>query len=270
MTQRFVAKGYSPDFVASTLDQVEKVDRKDLLVERVRDPVDAPFRCPFITDYSCQHFRVKRIINKYWHVLRNDRVLASMLPVKPQVVFRGAPSLKDKVAPNIFDPPVSRPSFFSELTGYFQCRRCQVCSLNGCRSRRTMNFISTCTRKSYTIEPFITCSTTGVVYLLQCPCGLQYVGRTKRPLQVRLNEHINNIRKGFTKHSVSKHYLTAHRRDPTGTIFLGIDKFKPHWRGSVLVRSISKLEMAWVHKLKSYTPFGLNIDVDVNAFIDNS
>ena len=106
--------------------------------------------------------------------------------------------------------------------------------------------------------------------MLKCPCGLQYVGRTKRPLQVRLNEHINNIRLGYTKHSVSKHYLLAHNKNPKNTIFLGIDKFSPHWRGSHLVRTISQLEMSWVHRLKCYTPFGLNIEVDVNCFIANS
>ena len=160
--------------------------------------------------------------------------------------------------------------FLSGLTGYYQCRRCQVCSLNRCRARRTTDFASTVTSKSHTIEPFITCSTEGVVYILECPCGLQYVGRTKRPLQVRLNEHINNIRNGYTKHSVSKHYLLKHKKDPTNTLFLGIDKYDRQWRGSDLVRSISKLEMSWIHKVKCYTPFGLNIDVDVNCFIDNS
>lgn len=64
--------------------------------------------------------------------------------------------------------------------------------------------------------------------------------------------------------------MIAHNRDPSNTIFLGIDKFKPHWPGSCLVRSISKLEMAWVHKIKTYTPYGLNIEVDVNAFINNA
>lgn len=215
------------------------------------------------------------IVKIYW--LRELRIqlmphtIALLSPTSlPQVVFRGAPSLKDKLTPNILNPPIPRPGFFSELTGDYQCRRCQVCSINGCRARRTVSFVSTCTSKSFIIEPFITCSTSGVVYMLQCPCGLQYAGQTKRPLQVRLNEHINNIRRGFTQHSISKHYLTTHQRDPCGTIFLGIDKFRPHWRGSGLVRIISRLEMAWVHKIKSYTPFGLNIEVDVNSFIDNS
>lgn len=120
------------------------------------------------------------------------------------------------------------------------------------------------------LQPFITCSTEGVVYLLQCPCGLQYVGRTKRSLSVRLNEHVTNILTGFLKHPVSRHYLEVHNRNPAKTIFLGIDRYTPHWRGGSLVRRISRLEMAWVHKLKCYTPFGLNVEVDLNTFIDNS
>lgn len=98
----------------------------------------------------------------------------------------------------------------------------------------------------FEIKPFITCSTTGVVYLLLCLRGLQHVGRTKRVLPVRLSEH-NNIRKRFKHNSVSKHYAAVHNRDPSNTIFLDIDKYSPHWRGSSLVRAISKLEMSWIH-----------------------
>lgn len=90
------------------------------------------------------------------------------------------------------------------------------------------------------------------------------MGRKKRPLQVRLNKHISNIRSGYTKPSVSRHYLSTHSKDPNNTVFLSIDRFSAHWRGSDLVRSISRSEMAWVHKIKCYTPVGLNIDVDVN------
>lgn len=205
-------------------------------------------------------------MNKHWHILGNDRVLKTILPIRPQVVYRGVPSLKDRLAPNSLNPPTNKPQFFGEFTDYYQCRRCQVCSVNGCRTRRT-SFVSSVTSKEHKIEP---CSSEGVVYLLQCSCGLQYVGRTKHPLQVCPNEHINN-RKGFTKQSVSKHYLTAHNRDSSNTISsTTIDKFNPHWRGSCLVRSISRLEMAWIHRVKTYVPYGLNIDMDVNAFIDNA
>ena len=89
-------------------------------------------------------------------------------------------------------------------------------------------------------------------------------------MQVRLGEHVTNIRSGFPNHSVSHHYDLCHNRNPEGTLFLGIDKYDAHWRGGSLVRELSRLEMAWIHRVRTYTPYGLNIDVDVNAFIDNS
>lgn len=89
-------------------------------------------------------------------------------------------------------------------------------------------------------------------------------------MQVRLGEHITNIKNGFKFHSDSKHYATHHNCNPANTIFLGIDRFSAHWRGSSLVRELSRLEMAWIHRVRCYIPYGLNVDVDVNSFIDNS
>lgn len=81
------------------------------------------------------------------------------------------------------------------------------------------------TSKKYVVKSFITCRTMFVVYLLQCPCGLQCVGHTTRTLNVRLNEHIANICKGYKNHSVSRHYDLVHGRDPAGTLFMGMDIF---------------------------------------------
>lgn len=144
LTQRFVDKGYALESLTNTLDQVKCVDRTNLLKENTGGRENDTFHNPFITNFSCQHSSVKHIVKKHWHILKNGRVLKSILPDKPQVVFRGAPSLKDKLAPNILNPPSIRPTFFSELTGYYQCRKCQVCSLNGCKTRRTTSFSSSC------------------------------------------------------------------------------------------------------------------------------
>lgn len=113
------------------------------------------------------------------------------------------------------------------------------------------------------------CTTLNVVYLLICPCGLQYVGSTIQAMNVRVNEHITNIKKCFLKHSVSRHYLECHNKNPAGTTFIAIDRVNPDWRGSVNKREISRLETRWIYDLKCYTPFGLNVDWDVNCFINN-
>ena len=201
----------------------------------------------------------------------SDPVLKNILPPRPRVIFKGVQSLRNKISANVTDPPLRGSGFiFDQLKGYYRCKRCRVCSLSVNKQRCVTAFVSTATNKEYKIGPCITCASTGVVYLLQCPCGLQYVGRTKRSFQIRVNEHITNILAGFQNHSVSNHYRLKHNKDPSNTLFLGIDKFKPHWRGSNLVREISQMEMGWIHRLKTYTPHGLNIETDVNAFINNA
>lgn len=153
------------------------------------------------------------------------------------MVFRGDPSLKDSLAPSIFQ----------NWVGFHKCKRCAVCSNNHIRERKTTSFVSNSTSQNFVIKSFITCSTTHMVYLLICPCGLQYTGLTVRPLQVRLNEHIGNIRRGFK--GCSGITWEVHNRDPRGTSFLAIDKLKSHWRGRSK-RAISKLEISWIYGVK--------------------
>lgn len=226
LTQRFEEKVYNRDSLSTVLEETNLLDRQDLL--RVKPPRENQVsQVPFITTYSVQHKSIKNLINKHWHIINNDQILRTVLPNRPQMVYKGAPSLRNRVAPNVLNSPIIKASLFENLAGFYQCRRCRVCSHNGCTQRRTHMFSSTSTSREHEIELFITCFTEGVVYLNQCPCGLQYVGRTKRPLSVRLNEHITNIKSGFLKHSVSKHYILVHNKDRSRTIFMGIDKYCP-------------------------------------------
>lgn len=120
------------------------------------------------------------------------------------------------------------------MKGYLPCRKCAICCLNKIRYRRVCNFQSLVTSKSYDMKSFITCAFVNVVYLIICPCGLQYMGHTVRARHLRIKEHIANIRQGFPGHIVSKHYLQCHNKNPAGLMFLAIDKFTPFWRGSFL------------------------------------
>lgn len=270
LTDRFIEKGYEAQFLTEKLNQVVSLDRDALLADKTRAQRDCQLVCPLIRRYSCQHFSVRRMLNKHWHIIKNDPVLGPSLPDRPQLVFRGAPSISSRVVSAACDPPVHKPMFFQHMTGYFKCKNCEVCAINALTERKVCQFITNNSPLNFHIKSFITCSTTHVVYLLTCPCGLHYVGRTVRSLKVRLGEHIGNIRRGFLGHPVSKHYLDKHKKDPSGTLFMGIDKLKLPWRGGSKRRAISKLEMEWIYKIRSLRPLGLNVDIELNAFIDNS
>lgn len=60
----------------------------------------------FFTTFSVQHKQIKDIFQKHWNVLKNDYILGPTLPDRAEVTYRGAPSLRGKIAANVLDPPV--------------------------------------------------------------------------------------------------------------------------------------------------------------------
>lgn len=156
-----------------------------------------------------------------------------------------------------------------QLIGIFPVVSVLYAYLNINKDRRIGQFKLLANSRTYDIDTFITCTSQNVVYLLICTCGLQYVGRTVRAINVRIKVHVANIKKGFPKHSLSKH-LECHVINPDGTTFIAINRFMPHWRGNFVRHEISRIETGWIYELKCYVPFSLNIDWDVNGFIDNS
>lgn len=107
-------------------------------------------------------------------------------------------------------------------------------------------------------------------YLITCPCHKQYIGRTTRTFTTRVGEHIALIKGRDPKHTVPKHYKQFHNSNPAGSQFVIIDKYVPPWRGGARIRGVSRLEMFWAHELQNFSPQGMNVEVDINAFIDES
>lgn len=129
------------------------------------------------------------------------------------------------------------------MKGFYKCQRCLPCRISKKQPRKRETFKSRTDQREYKIKELITCHSTHVTYVIECPCHLQYVGRTTHSLYVRIGEHINNIKKGFPKHNLSRHFDEVHHRDPTGLIFYGIDLIKDNWRGG---NKTMKLVGAWL------------------------
>lgn len=124
-------------------------------------------------------------------------MLGPVLPVRPQFIYKKPPTLRDRKAPGVVNPPPiqSENRLFSFLSGFYACRRCTACRHSKVNNKKSKEFFATVTIRNYSIQQLIMYNTVGVVYVLECDCGLQYKGRTSRPLHVRLGEHVNNIQK---------------------------------------------------------------------------
>ncbi|OCT55751.1 hypothetical protein XELAEV_18004336mg [Xenopus laevis] len=179
---------------------------------------------------------------------------------------------RDHLATKLFATEQKQPSdpFKTGIShGFFACRTCKGCKTSKVNERNVTNFKSNITDAEFAIKDIITCNSNNVIYLLQCPCNLQYIGRTNRHLKTRIGEHMNNIRKGLMTHSVSAHFKFHHNSDPSLLKFIGIVLKKTHWRGGDIVNAISREETQWIHKLKILTPQGLNIDIDLKCFLND-
>lgn len=235
----FLEKGYKPLQLDKEMREVALLDRQDLLVSKMKniDSNKKDLEWSFVTTFSSHFWWVNRTIQKYWQILKSDNILGLQLPERPKVLFCKNQTLKDLVAPSVVDPP-PRVSMLGNLKGFFPCRKCSACASS--KTIRTSTFSSYVTSRTYSITEFITCGTIGVFYLRRCPCGFQYIGRTTRALEIRIGEHLSNIRRGFIGHSVLWHFHQFHNLDPSLLEVIVIEKFVPHWRGNDLKRHISR------------------------------
>lgn len=197
-----------------------------------------------ITGFNIHHKQVEKILKKHWPILKEDKILGPVLPGKPQVIYRRAPSLATRITKSAIDEP--KPLKLMDQKGFYRCGKCMMCKQTGMKERKSISFKSNYNGRVHKLKDIITCNTTGVVYMLECPCGLQYVGRTIRALKTRLYEHCYNIRKGL-----ETHYKLVHGSDPSSLKFWGIDKVKHSWRGDLKIRSISRLESKWIFQLQT-------------------
>lgn len=217
LIERFKEKGYKENELEKVRNEVNLIEREDILKQRTRGNENNDVA--FIT--GC-----RKSIRKYWPILLNDNALKNILPKKHNL-FPKEPKI-NIISKNVLDPP-KMAKVFLERNWFFRCRRFKACKTTRDKTRKVETFRAL-DGKEQKINELITCKTRFVTYMLVSPCGLRYLGRATRCLFIRIVEHNDNIRKGFKQHSVSNHYRLKHNSDPTALSFFGIDRVYQHWR----------------------------------------
>lgn len=103
--------------------------------------------------------------------------------------------------------------------------------------------------------------------MLKCPCGLVYVGQTKRPLKLRIAEHKAAIRNRNMDYAIARHYVQANHGSNASLKFWGIERILPSQRGGDIVKYLLQREAFWIFTLNTVEPNGLNEELGLSCFL---
>lgn len=271
METRFQEKGYPKTVIADAIKRTRNLTQNDCLPKttittmpkkaniRQNTKTNQTYSLNFITTYNQSHSNIRDILTKHWPILMNDSHLKHILPIRPNCTFRRAITLKNLLAPSkIRKPTPTDKSQDKQLAKQSGSHRCNSTRCKNCKSMlpKVTDFTSTVTNQTFKIKTAIDCSSSFVIYLLECSCKLQYVGRTKMALRNRMNTHRHNVTKGFTKHSVSRHALTKHHCDFPEFNLIAIEQIPEDVKDRFGL--LCRREMFWIFQLNTLTPLGLN------------
>lgn len=128
-------------------------------------------------------------------------LLSTYLYSKPTIIYRRSQTLKDVLAPSYLELQHmgNNPTAFLGTEGALRCahNKCMCCKLIPMKKKEV---VSRVTGDIHIIKGRLSCKSNYVVYVLECPCGLQYVGRATQKSRERINKHLFNIRHKIMYH----------------------------------------------------------------------
>ncbi|CAJ0930513.1 unnamed protein product [Ranitomeya imitator] len=269
LRDRFRERGYSRKAIRDSYHRAKHTPRNELLYKNKKVDDKEGGQVRLITTYNSQWTKFREIINKHWPILLSDATLKKCLPSTPLITARRSKNLKDLLVHSHYEPSKQKSRTWLETNGCFPCGHCRGCA-NIIKSK---DFCNSDGKRVYEIRHFITCSTKGVVYSAQCPCGKLYVGLTTRELRIRVREHVRDIDKArecedpSQLKTIPRHFYRYHKSDSSLLKVKGIDVLQLGSRGGDLAKALAKLECKWIYRLGTLVPAGLNESFGFSAFL---
>lgn len=221
MKKRFAQRGYSPVWVNEAYERALKKERTDLLKKSVKKQKKFSVTC--ITQHSVHSATIKSAFRKHWHILESDPELTTIFKNPPLYVNKKGKSLRDRLVRASFNLKGGSSPAQTRLrplpNGNYRCGNCAQCN----NTFKTSHFSHPHTGKKFPINSVITCSSTHVIYMIRCPCGLAYVGKTTRKLKQRISEHKSSIRRNDPNYPIAIHFNNNHH-DISSLRFCGIEQ----------------------------------------------
>ncbi|XP_073460898.1 uncharacterized protein [Aquarana catesbeiana] len=257
LKKRLLERGYSNTCLKKAYKRALNQSRRDLLNAQKQPSKDETIR--IITTYSSEHRQIKRILNKYWHLLTMDQTLAPFVPSAPTVTYRRPPSIGDKIVNSEYKTCKGDPC---KVLGTYMCGGCHYCQYMDKRKNIILP-----NGQRFTPKHYVNCKTPAIVYLLTCECGCYYVGKTINEFWKRIYQHLGTIRKRDPDLPIGRHMAMAHPSSTPKVYFLALDRIHFSPRGGDSNKRLLQCELRWIHNLRANHPPGLNGAFNFKPFL---
>ena len=246
MKEWFIKRGY-PESV------IDKEMKKVRFSEQGQKSKKVEKGVPFVVTYHPLLSKLSSIIHRNLYLLYMNQEVKNVFTPGPIVSYRSARKISSYLVRAKLYP-------LERKVGSEKCgkSRCEVC-LN---IQETDTFTSTTTGESFNINHKLNCDDKCLICLLTCKCcGKQYVGETTDEFRLRWNNYKSNDRKNAWNEACTQEHLFEHFKSEGHSGFLGnvsitlIDKTDG--------KDPKRRENYWMRTLKTYAPFGLNIEDSV-------
>ena len=157
----------------------------------------------FTTTYTLNSQNLGDAVKKHWYVLSSDPAWRAEFKNPPLIVYGRGRNLCNKLVNANCQPQkkISQALLRPLPNGSYKCRGCAQCN----NMMKCEYFCHPHTGKWFQINDIITCSTAHVIYIIKCPCGLCYVGKTSHYLKQRISEH--NVQLGERTGIIQYQYI---------------------------------------------------------------
>ncbi|XP_069464765.1 uncharacterized protein [Ambystoma mexicanum] len=243
LSNRLIERGYPRKLVSRSLKRARFTCRDSLLTPKTR--VESQDQITCVITHGQHAFQVKQIIHKYWPIAR----LCLPDQQSPRFAFKRARNIREHLVHSLYTkrPPQSNLWNLRPLKGHHPCGSCSVCQFTSKIQHFQVGY------KTWTLKDISNCKTTQVVYCIECPCKLRYVGQTTRSVGTRISEHRSRIRcKNLTSPLVQHYMDKKHTTQDIKWWVLERVRNGPNIQGRLL-----DLESRWIHRLDSVQQ-GLN------------
>lgn len=170
--KKFQDRGYPEEVLKSAILKTETKPREELLKIKTAQSTEEN-RSVFVSKFSTHSFQIKKLILKHWPMMSMEVDFKGLFALQPRFAYMRSRNFKQILN----SPP---PKMNQQHKGTVPCLNCGNC--NSVIKGNTIKHPSKGTPMKLRVTA--TCNSQNLIYMLKCPCGKVYVGKTERKIRI--------------------------------------------------------------------------------------